>query len=454
MRRGERVPQRRGPRARDSSTGPLPRGPRSGYVGVVLPRPRRSPGCRSLTPREGPATARADPAGRCVHAPDRVPSRVALLLALAACRDRPAPGRRRARAGSHDHHRHAQRGDRQDAGGPELPARPPPPHGRADARCRAARASTSRARSSASASPVIATGLRRAARPARAIVEQLTEESILNDFVRIREESRTNTAVLDPTTGEQTEINERGPAVTEQRGRAVLRQAALPRPGRADVRVRGLAAARRRPRHLRAPDPRAAQARRHDRASTPTASRCATPCAPSRDVISPNVLEAEELVGHEFNDDEDRVIAVREMVELGAREAIMTAARRLLRAWSLEDGRAAALPRRGWSRCEPRATRRLGRRLPGRLRGGALRRREPGRVPALRRRLRRRVDPAPRARACSTRAQVERLRIEIERASGSSSRRRSGRSASCGRVDRAGRHRVRCYRSLPRPPRA
>jgi fructose-1-phosphate kinase PfkB-like protein len=42
------------------------------------------------------------------------------------------------------------------------------------------------------------------------------------------------------------------------------------------------------------------------------------------DVISPNVIEAEELVGHEFNDEEDRVIAVREMVSLGAREAIMT----------------------------------------------------------------------------------------------------------------------------------
>ena len=42
------------------------------------------------------------------------------------------------------------------------------------------------------------------------------------------------------------------------------------------------------------------------------------------DVISPNVLEAEELVGHEFNDEEDRVIAVREMVALGSREAIMT----------------------------------------------------------------------------------------------------------------------------------
>ena len=39
------------------------------------------------------------------------------------------------------------------------------------------------------------------------------------------------------------------------------------------------------------------------------------------DVISPNVLESEELVGHEFNDDEDRMIAVREMCGLGAREA-------------------------------------------------------------------------------------------------------------------------------------
>src|SRR5438874_5898903 len=61
--------------------------------------------------------------------------------------------------------------------------------------------------------PVIATGLAGGATGTH-IVEQLTEESILNDFVRIRDESRTNTSVLDPTTGEQTEINERGPAVS------------------------------------------------------------------------------------------------------------------------------------------------------------------------------------------------------------------------------------------------
>ena len=63
--------------------------------------------------------------------------------------------------------------------------------------------------------PVIATGLAGGATGTR-IVEALNGEAILNSFVRIREESRTNTAVLDPTTGLQTEINERGPAVSSQ----------------------------------------------------------------------------------------------------------------------------------------------------------------------------------------------------------------------------------------------
>src|SRR5665811_1393442 len=69
--------------------------------------------------------------------------------------------------------------------------------------------------------PVIATGFAGGATGTH-VVEQLTEESILNDFVRIREESRTNTSVLDPTTGEQTEINERGPAVSEREVEPIL----------------------------------------------------------------------------------------------------------------------------------------------------------------------------------------------------------------------------------------
>src|SRR5437588_2383744 len=42
------------------------------------------------------------------------------------------------------------------------------------------------------------------------------------------------------------------------------------------------------------------------------------------ELVSPNELEAEELVGHEFNDVDDRVHAVHEMTRLGAAESIMT----------------------------------------------------------------------------------------------------------------------------------
>src|SRR3954452_25345836 len=50
--------------------------------------------------------------------------------------------------------------------------------------------------------PVIATGLA-GGRTGTWIIEQLTEEAILCDFVRIRDESRPSTAVIDPTSGLQ-----------------------------------------------------------------------------------------------------------------------------------------------------------------------------------------------------------------------------------------------------------
>ena len=62
--------------------------------------------------------------------------------------------------------------------------------------------------------PVVATGLA-GGRTGTRIVEELTGEAILNDFVRIGDESRTSTLVVDPTSGTQTEINEWGPKVTE-----------------------------------------------------------------------------------------------------------------------------------------------------------------------------------------------------------------------------------------------
>jgi hypothetical protein len=61
--------------------------------------------------------------------------------------------------------------------------------------------------------PVVATGLA-GGRTGTRIVEELTSEAILNDFVRIADESRTSTAVVDPTESSYTEINEWGPKVT------------------------------------------------------------------------------------------------------------------------------------------------------------------------------------------------------------------------------------------------
>src|SRR3982750_2777987 len=60
--------------------------------------------------------------------------------------------------------------------------------------------------------PVVATGLA-GGRTGTRIVEELTSEAILNDFRRIPDESRTSTAVVDPTAATYTEINEWGPHV-------------------------------------------------------------------------------------------------------------------------------------------------------------------------------------------------------------------------------------------------
>ena len=62
--------------------------------------------------------------------------------------------------------------------------------------------------------PVVATGLA-GGRTGTRIIEELTSEAILNDFVRISAESRTSTAVVDPTSGAYTEVNEWGPEVAK-----------------------------------------------------------------------------------------------------------------------------------------------------------------------------------------------------------------------------------------------
>ena len=170
--------------------------------------------------------------------------------------------------------------------------------------------------------PVIATGFAGGATGTH-IVEQLTEESILNDFVRIREESRTNTSVLDPTTGVQTEINERGPAVTAREVELFRDKLLYLARGAAIVVFAGSL-----PRGVE-PDLYASLIRDLERSEVTTVVdtdgeplRQAVRAEP--DLVSPNVLEAEELVGHEFSSEEERSLAMGEIGALGPREVIMT----------------------------------------------------------------------------------------------------------------------------------
>jgi 1-phosphofructokinase family hexose kinase len=170
--------------------------------------------------------------------------------------------------------------------------------------------------------PVIATGFAGGPTGTR-IVEQLTEESILNDFVRIREESRTNTSVLDPTTGQQTEINERGPSVSEREIELFRDKLLYLARGAAIVVFAGSLP--------RAVDPDIYASLIGDLERMEVTTVVDTDGEPLRqavraepDVVSPNVLEAEELVGHEFSGEEERSLVVREIAALGPREAIMT----------------------------------------------------------------------------------------------------------------------------------
>ena len=170
--------------------------------------------------------------------------------------------------------------------------------------------------------PVIATGLAGGPTGAR-LRERLAEESILTDFTWISGESRTNLAVIDPTTGEQTEINERGPDVTAGELERFLEKLLYLARG---ARICAIAGS------LPPSVPASFSARMVeelkalgvetivDTEGEPLlASLRAEPAA-----VTPNVREAEGAVGHEFNDREDLLSGLLSLVELGAADAVIT----------------------------------------------------------------------------------------------------------------------------------
>src|SRR4029078_1786205 len=170
--------------------------------------------------------------------------------------------------------------------------------------------------------PVVATGLA-GGRTGTRIVEELTSEAILNDFVRIDDESRTPTAIVDPTGGSYTEVNEWGPHVSGEELEMLLEKLVFLSQGAPYVVCSGSL-------QRGIDDGFYAEAVRElNRRGAQTVLDCegepvrlgvqAEPL-----LVSPDEREAVEPRGQEFNDDDDFLTGLETIAELGARNVLIT----------------------------------------------------------------------------------------------------------------------------------
>jgi 1-phosphofructokinase/tagatose 6-phosphate kinase len=171
-------------------------------------------------------------------------------------------------------------------------------------------------------SPAIASGLA-GGRTGDRIIMELAAEAILNDFVRIDDESRTSTAVVDPTAGTLTEIYEWGPAVRREEldmlldklrylsqvASFVVFSGSLPRDVDDDFYGEAIRDLNRR--GVQCVLDTEGEPLRHGVDAEPF-------------LVSPNQREAEALVGQEFSDDEDFLMALDAIADLGARNVLIT----------------------------------------------------------------------------------------------------------------------------------
>jgi 1-phosphofructokinase family hexose kinase len=171
-------------------------------------------------------------------------------------------------------------------------------------------------------SPVIATGLAGGTTGDR-IIDELAGEAILNDFVRIGDESRTSSAVVDPTAGTLTEIYEWGPAVRREEldtlldklhylsrvATFVVFSGSLPRDVEDDFYAEAVRDLSRR--GVQCVVDSEGEPLRHAVDAEPF-------------LVSPNQREAESLVGQEFSEDDDFLMALDAIADLGARNVLIT----------------------------------------------------------------------------------------------------------------------------------
>jgi 1-phosphofructokinase family hexose kinase len=170
--------------------------------------------------------------------------------------------------------------------------------------------------------PVVATGFAGGPTGTR-VLEQLREEAVLTDFIEIAGETRVNMAVIDPTSGEQTEINERGPAVSAEEVEAFASRLNYLADGAKLCVIAGTLPPG------AGGDLYARLARELGERGVPVVldaegEAMLAGLRAGAAIVTPNEREAEELVGHEFADRDDLVNGLSELVRIGAAEAAIT----------------------------------------------------------------------------------------------------------------------------------
>lgn len=170
--------------------------------------------------------------------------------------------------------------------------------------------------------PVMATGFV-GGRNGDAIRDGLSEAAIPFDLVEIEDGSRTSTAIIDPTSGRQTEINEYGAEVTPAEAHELTRRLEhLMEYATAIVFAGSL------PPNLDESYLVGLVQRSTERGlytvvdSSPKVLRSALKADP--DLVSPNQNEAESVAGFDFMGQDDFLVGLQRLQEMGAETACIT----------------------------------------------------------------------------------------------------------------------------------
>lgn len=170
--------------------------------------------------------------------------------------------------------------------------------------------------------PVLATGFA-GGRSGDAIRDGLSEAAIPFDLVEISGSSRTSTAIVDPTSGVQTEINEHGPSITPEEAREFTRRLEFLMEYATAVVFAGSLPAGLDEGFLADLVRRAREREIFTIVdSTPQVLKAAIKASPS--LVSPNQSEAESVAGFDFIEEEDFSRGAGRLVELGAGQACVT----------------------------------------------------------------------------------------------------------------------------------